>query len=122
MKINHGFFIILIAVVLHSCKTDDTYLNKQILGYWDVYGSEINNKPNDFMKNAWFHFESNNNVTSNLFENEQSRIFDISNGKLNINTKDNFSMEIAKLENDTMFLEGKLKYYYMEYFLVKRKS
>lgn len=111
-----------ILVFIFGCRANDNTLNKNIIGTWDVYASEINNKPNGFMEDAWFTFSENSTVQSNIFEGGEPKKFSINNSELFIDTKDKFLMQISRLENDTMYLEGKLKFYYMEYFLVKRKK
>lgn len=122
MKQQYHLLIMSIIVILISCKAKDNTLSKDIIGTWDVYASEINNKPNGFMENAWFTFSENNTVQSNIFEAGVPKKFNIDKSKLSIDTKEKFIMEISRLEKDTLYLEGKLKFYYMEYFLVKRKS
>lgn len=108
-------------LVVTSCKPDDKTLESQILGTWDVFASEMNNKPNSFMKDGWFEFTKENIVKSNLFENQENTKYIIDGGKLNIDLPEGFNMNIERLDSDTLILEGKLKYYYMEYFLAKRK-
>ncbi len=112
--------IIIFFLLFIGCKQDDKSLNMQIQGTWDVFASEMNNKPNNFMQDAWFEFSSDNIVKSNLFENQENIKFEINGGKLTIDIPDGFNMEIERLSNDTLVLEGKLKFYYMEYFLARR--
>lgn len=112
--------IIIFFLLFIGCKQDDKSLNTQIQGTWDVFASEMNNKPNNFMQDAWFEFSSDNIVKSNLFENQENIKYAINGGKLIIDIPDGFNMEIERLSNDTLVLEGKLKFYYMEYFLVRR--
>jgi hypothetical protein len=112
--------IIIFFLLFIGCKQDDKSLNTRIQGTWDVFASEMNNKPNNFMQDAWFEFSSDNIVKSNLFENQENIKFEINSGKLTIDIPDGFNMEIERLSNDTLVLEGKLKFYYMEYFLVRR--
>ncbi|MEY3423042.1 MAG: hypothetical protein RIR48_3372 [Bacteroidota bacterium] len=112
--------IIIFFLLFIGCKQDDKSLNTQIQGTWDVFASEMNNKPNNFMQDAWFEFSSDNIVKSNLFENQENIKYEINGGKLTIDIPDGFNMEIERLSNDTLVLEGKLKFYYMEYFLVRR--
>ncbi len=121
MKCNSILYGITCLFVFAGCKQDDQTLKSQIEGTWDVFASEMNNKPNNFMQDAWFDFSKDSKVQSNLFENQKELKYEINRGKLSIDIPDGFSMNIERLTNDTLVLEGKLKYYYMEYFLVKRK-
>lgn len=122
MKQVYHLIVLSFIFLLLSCKANDNSLKNNILGTWDVYASEINNKPNGFMEDAWFTFLKNNTVQSNIFEGVKEKKFTIDGGTLSIETEDKFLMQISRLENDTMYLEGKIKFYYMEYFLVKRKD
>ncbi|MBP6447665.1 MAG: hypothetical protein KA341_12750, partial [Saprospiraceae bacterium] len=122
MKCNSILYGITCLLMFAGCKQDDQTLKSQIEGTWDVFASEMNNKPNSFMQDAWFTFSKDNNVNSNLFENQGDVKYEIHSGKLSIDIPDGFDMNIERLANDTLVLEGKLKFYYMEYFLVKRKD
>ena len=53
----------------------------------------------------------------NIQENKKEKV-EIIQQKYNV--KEKFDLKITRLENDTMFLEGKVKIYKMEYFLSKR--
>ncbi|MBK9566629.1 MAG: hypothetical protein WAT46_00735 [Saprospiraceae bacterium] len=122
MKCNSILYGITCLLMFAGCKQDDQTLKSQIEGTWDVFASEMNNKPNSFMQDAWFTFSKDNKVNSNLFENQGDVKYEIHSGKLSIDIPDGFDMNIERLANDTLVLEGKLKFYYMEYFLVKRKD
>ena len=122
MKCNSILYGITCLLMFAGCKQDDQTLKSQIEGTWDVFASEMNNKPNSFMQDAWFTFSKDNNVNSNLFENQGDVKYEIHSGKLSIDIPEGFDMNIERLANDTLVLEGKLKFYYMEYFLVKRKD
>ena len=69
--------IIIFFLLFIGCKQDDKSLNTQIQGTWDVFASEMNNKPNNFMQDAWFEFSSDNIVKSNLFENQENIKYDL---------------------------------------------
>lgn len=122
MKCNSILYGITCLLMFAGCKQDDQTLKSQIEGTWDVFASEMNNKPNSFMQDAWFTFSKDNKVNSNLFENQGDVKYEIHSGKLSIDIPEGFDMNIERLANDTLVLEGKLKFYYMEYFLVKRKD
>jgi hypothetical protein len=116
------YFILILLVTNLGCKNDDKAFQKDIIGMWDVYAAQINNKPSGFMEDAWFKFNADATVESNVFEDGGVKNYEIKSGNLIINTKDKFSLNITMAGKDTMYLDGKLKYYYMEYFMAKRKS
>jgi hypothetical protein len=110
-----------VSISLISCKGDEATFRKTILGTWDVYASKMNDKPNGFMKDGYFVFAADSLVTSNIFDENQSHQYIVEKNRLIIDSEPKFDMEIVKLENDTLLLNGKLSYYFMEYFLVRRK-
>jgi hypothetical protein len=118
--INRLLYTLVAIIFLSSCKDNDIELNKSIIGTWDVFASEMNNKPNGLMKNGWFVFTNDNLVKSNIFEENNSEKYNVENGRLIIDGKEKFDLKITRLEKDTMFLEGKVKVYKMEYFLSRR--
>jgi hypothetical protein len=118
--INRLVYTLVAILVISSCNDNDIELKKSIIGTWDVFSSEINNKPNGLMKNGWFAFADDQTVKSNIFEGNNSEKYNVDNGRLIIDGKEKFDLKISRLENDTMHLVGKVKVYNMEYFLVRR--
>jgi hypothetical protein len=106
---------------IFACKNNDKDIKNSLTGTWDIYAAEINGKPSDFMKNAWFVFQDDNYAQSNLFGENNSAPYAVEKGRLNIKAQEPLDLNISKLQNDTLFLEGKVKYYYMQYYLVRRK-
>ncbi len=118
---NRFAYIIVVALMIASCKDKDQQYSDSLLGTWDVYASEMNNKPNDFMKEGWFVFNGDNSVHSNLFDGNKKHTYIVDNGRLVIDSDEKLDMKISRLEKDSLHLEGQLKMYYMEYFLTRRK-
>ena len=113
------FFIIVVHIL--ACKNQDQLYTEQLLGTWDVYASQMNGKPNGFMKDGYFIFHKNNTVESNLFENNLPQPYSVTESKLKIENSIPFELNIGSLQNDSLYLEGRMSLYYMEYFLTKRK-
>ena len=112
--------IIGVIVFLSSCKNEDELMKEDIIGTWDVYASEMNNEPNGLMKDAYFTFTDEMEVISNVFPQDQR--FAIEEGKLRIDIPEGFDLAITRLDQDTLWMEGKLSFYFMKYAMVKRKS
>ena len=106
---------------VYSCKNDEAAYRQAILGSWDVYASEMNGKPNDFMKNGYFIFTADNLVTSNTIPENQSSAYSVKKDKLEIDGIDDFNMHIIRLDKDTLWLKGKISYYDMKYVMVRRQ-
>jgi hypothetical protein len=113
------FLIIVLGV--SSCGLNDDKYYQNIMGTWDVYKATLNGKTTGLMKDAYFIFSDDKTVISNVFEGNQKLLFVVKNSKLQIEANTPFEMNISRLDVDTMFLDGKMSYYQMEYFLVKRK-
>jgi hypothetical protein len=114
-------FYLMIVLTITSCAFNDDKYNKEIIGIWDVYRATLNGKPSGLMKDAYFEFAGDKTVISNVFEGNQKQPFVVENSVLQIEADVPFEMNVSRLDADTMFLDGKLSYYQMEYFLVKRK-
>lgn len=112
------FFCVFVGMT--SCKTEDDIIKESIVGEWFVYASKINKRDNDFVRDGWFKFMENNMVASNLFLDQEFKQYEVENQRLIIDMTPPFDLRINEFGNDTMHLEGKLSYYYMEYFLAKR--
>lgn len=104
-----------------SCKGKDAVFMDNLVGTWDVYASRMNAKPNGFMKDGYFTFHNDHTVESNLFEENTPLPYEVKEGKLSIKGSTPFDLTISNLANDSLYLEGRMSYYYMEYFLTKRK-
>lgn len=118
----YKFFGWYFLLVFCSCKNNDEQHRKMILGTWDVYASEMNNKPNGFMKNAYFVFSGDNLVTSNLFPTNKPITYSVDQNRLKVDSPDKIDLNITRLDTDTMLLEGKLSHYYMKYYMARRSK
>jgi hypothetical protein len=111
----------MMVIMISSCAFNDEKYNQEIIGTWDVYQATLNGKSTGLMKDAYFEFTADKTVISNVFEGNQKLPFVVENGMLQIEADFPFEMNVSRLDADTMFLDGKMSYYQMEYFLVKRK-
>ena len=119
---NYRFLVAAIGLVLISCKEEKSKVyQREIVGEWEVFASEMNRKPNEFMQEGYFEFKQDLTVGSNLFDDGKTHNYKVEEGKLKIDTEIPFDLEITKLQNDTLILEGKMKIFYMKYYL-KRKG
>lgn len=119
---NYIFLIGLTALVLVSCKEEKSKVfERELAGKWEVFASEMNQRPNEFMQEGFFEFKSNLTVESNLFEDGETHNYKVEEEKLKIDTEIPFDLTISKMENDTLILEGKMKMFYMKYYLTRQK-
>jgi hypothetical protein len=81
----------------------------------------MNNQPNGFMKDAYFTFTSEKQEMSNLFPQDQKQQYVLEEGRLQIDIPEGFDLSVTRLEQDTLWMEGKLSYYFMKYAMVRRK-
>lgn len=114
-------FLLSMGLCFMTCKNQDKLYAEDMIGTWDVYLSQMNSKPNGLMKDAYFTFQKENTVTSNIFDENKPLHYDVENGRLKIDSEVPFDLNIKRMENDSLYLEGQMSHYYMEYFLVKRK-
>ncbi len=119
---NYRFLIGFTALVLISCKEEKSKVfQRELAGRWEVFASEMNQRPNEFMQDGFFEFNTNLTVASNLFDDGKIHNYLVQDEKLKIDTEIPFDLAISKLKNDTLILEGKMKMFYMKFHLVREK-
>jgi hypothetical protein len=104
-----------------GCKDNNQEtLKKGIIGKWLVVRSELNNKPSKSMENAYFTFDEDQNVESNVFETPMVP-YEVKGQKLTMgkNLPQALEMDISYLENDSMVMEGNYTMYYIKFFMKK---
>lgn len=112
---------VIFGLSLVSCQSEDAKMGNAIVGKWEVFGTELNNIPNGLMQNGYFDFLDNGHVSSNIFSDSLSHAFQIEEGVLKIEGPQSLELKIARMQNDSMCLEGQLGHYFMRYYLVKRQ-
>lgn len=124
MNIRFIFSIVFgISLIYYSCRNGDNQASQaSIVGKWNVYASEINNKQSKNMENAFFHFKEDGKVHSNLFEDAPNHQYSLKDNQLIINTPEPIKLEIRKLSTDSLELEGVIKVFYMKFFLTKSQE
>ncbi|MBK9257781.1 MAG: hypothetical protein IPM42_20175 [Saprospiraceae bacterium] len=113
-------FTAILVIILLGCKENESSLNTELLlGNWRIYSSEINNKTSRNLDNAFFEFAKNNKVHSNIFDDGNSHNYTLNSDILSIDSPEPIKLTIKKLTKDTLFMEGKLRVFYMKFFLEK---
>jgi hypothetical protein len=117
----HKLFLLSSAIVLFSSCGEDKDKSQQIalVGKWTVYASEMNQKTNEFMKDAFFEFHGDNSIVSNLFDGNKNLSFHVAESRLKIDSEEEFDLKITRLDSDTLILEGKMKVFQMKFYLKK---
>ncbi|MBK6362756.1 MAG: hypothetical protein IPF52_04335 [Saprospiraceae bacterium] len=113
-----GLTICGIILLMTSCKDskEDLY-KKGILGKWLVVHSELNNKPSKSMDKAFFLFDDDNKVQSNVFENRVD--YKVEDKKLLIYSDEPLEMNIIHFQDDSLVMEGNYSMYFIKFFMVK---
>ncbi len=114
--------LMMLAMFFFSCNSEDSRIKKEIIGKWEVYNTELNNIPNGLMQNGWFEFLENGKVASNIFEDTSAYDFQIDERVLKIGGVPSLDLKIARIQRDSLCLEGQLSHYFMRYYLVKKKD
>lgn len=114
------FGVVLLSLGMYSCNSGDNVNTKEsLIGRWNVYASEINNKQSRNLENAWFHFKEDGQVDSNIFEDKTSHNYEVRGKNLTIHTQEPLKFEILKIKEDSLELEGFIKVFYMKFYLSK---
>ncbi|MEZ4912065.1 MAG: hypothetical protein R2774_14530 [Saprospiraceae bacterium] len=126
MKQISCFLLLLSVMFYYSCKVDKPTLDSVVIGKWDVFSAEINQRNNPLMEGGYFLFGANNELKSNVFDDEVPRTFTIeNNNKLHFKGTDveDLYFDVMYFNNvDTLKIKGKIKYYDLVFHLVKTDS
>lgn len=118
---NKVFFSLLLLSAFVSCKDNEhAHYKKEILGRWAVIKSELNNKPSRSMENAYFDFNNQGKVTTNVLE-EQELDYTLNGTKVVMESAQPLGLDITYMQEDSMILEGNYSLYYLKLFLKKEK-
>lgn len=109
----------LLAVLLLACKSERKVSPADVAGRWNFAYAERNGRETKMLNRAYFVFHPDKSVTSNLFQSNERMTFDIANNILSVSGQDSLRMEIVDFQPDTMYLEGKMGDFDMQFMLVK---
>ena len=109
----------LLAVLLFACKAEIKVSPADLTGKWNFAYAMRNGKETKMLNQAFFVFHPDKSVTSNLFQSDESKTFEIANNILSMSGQEAFKMEIVDFKRDTMQLEGKMGDFDMQFMLVK---
>ncbi len=120
-KINPMKFLswTLLAVLLFACKAEKKVSPADLTGKWNFAHAMRNGRETKMLNQAFFVFHPDKSVTSNLFQSDERKTFDITNNILSMSGQEAFKMEIVDFQQDTMQLEGKMGDFDMQFMLVK---
>jgi len=108
-----------------ACKSDvpvEPVETDQLVGKWDVFFVSRNGKETKTTENAYFEFQADNQIKSNLFPDEFSRTFQLDNDKISIDSTELLKfLEIDNLANDTLILDTKIKSFEMQFKLKRQR-
>lgn len=109
----------LFMFLMVSCKDNaEGQYPEEILGKWNVVHSELNNKPSKSMESAFFNFEKENKVISNIFR-ESKVPYTLEKQKITFGSQEPLIMDITYFENDSMVLEGNYALYFVRFYMKK---
>lgn len=116
---------LLCLVVFYGCKSDKPSLDTLVVGKWNVYSAEINQRHNPLMEGGYFFFGANKELESNVFDDNVTRTYTVEDKKLHFkgeNGEDLYFDVLYFNDIDTMKIKGKIKYYDLVFDLVKSKK
>jgi hypothetical protein len=117
MKLNN---FILLTLLLSSCTANEVKVTPAALnGKWAFTKALRAGKETKTLHSAYLEFMDSIHVNSNIFQSEEPHTYIIDDKTIVINSIDSLSLEVTRLEKDTMVMEGVVNKYPMEFYLVK---
>lgn len=111
-----------IALSMTCCKEEKkTISSSDLVGVWDVSKAYRDGRETKTMASAYFKFNENYTVESNVHQVSEEKKFKVSGNKLEVSGQENYNLEIVRLQNDTMHLKGKMWFFDMDFFLIRNK-
>jgi pyruvate formate-lyase activating enzyme-like uncharacterized protein len=111
--------LIIIAFCLGGCKKAIDVKPSELKGKWNFARAYRNGKEAKTLESAYFEFQDDNSVSSNLFQEKETATFTIDKSKLVINDATPLELEIKSFSKDSMQLEGQMNSFDMQFQLVK---
>ena len=117
------FFLIFIICI--GCKPDKapelSVSNTDLVGEWIIYSAMTNGKSTRRLEKGYFVFQADKTIKSNLFGDQNSYNFKLSNNMVRIEGhKVIKKLIVKKLSNDSLALSSKMNVYEMDFFLTKK--
>ncbi len=112
-------FFIIGFISLFACKQSVHLKPIDLKGKWNFAKAFRNGKEAKTLENAYFEFQDDKSVLSNLFEAQGMATFTVDKAKLIIHDKTPLELDIIEFSNDSMHLTGKMNSFDMEFHLVK---
>ena len=104
------FLSLFLVAVLISC-ADTTIKKEDILGAWEIVSAERDGKTTETLNGAYFEFDANDLLTTNLLGREESSPFEFNIERAQIVQKgsSHLSFVISELSDDEMRLQTSIR-------------
>jgi len=102
------FNLILATMVLVSCESEKQYKEADIVGRWEVYQAERDNRPTQTLNGAYFEFMDQNQVYTNILGDGVMNGFNIYNNVIVQQGGEKIRYNIEALNDEKMTLSTKI--------------
>ncbi|MEE9440140.1 MAG: hypothetical protein V3V14_14135 [Saprospiraceae bacterium] len=127
LKLNYTIsnisIFILFIILLGSCRVDKSQkldvTIENLYGKWDIIHATRNEKETKSIETAYFVFQDDNSVKTNLFGSQNSYTFVFDSKTIDIESPTPLKMKILKMKNDTLELTSKIGVFDMKFILKK---
>ncbi len=114
--------VLLVSIALSSCKQAVDLKPSDLKGKWNFSKAFRNGKQAKTLESAFFEFQDDKSVSSNLFIEKQTTTFTVENSKLVINDELPLEFEVVAFSKDSLQLKGQMNSFEMEFHLVKAEN
>jgi hypothetical protein len=115
----NNIFLILLSITFLSCKFGLKATPENIVGKWNIIEAKRNGQATKTLESAYFEFNDNHQVTSNILQSAGPSHFELEDDVLIINDLQPVSFNITEFNQDTMSVNGVFGNYQLELLLAK---
>lgn len=111
MKLVKVFFPALFLMIALACG-DDANSNAEanlILGRWELKEAKRNGSITESLEGAYFDFKGEGKLRTNLLGHDEANTYEIKDGKLHQNGKQNITYDINTLDDKNLVLSMKMR-------------
>ncbi len=120
MKISTLVLSSCLFLLILSCKPDEPKSDISLKGKWNIHEALRNGKVTKTLKGGYFVYESDTSFSTNIFGEDNIFIFKMIGNKLiTTSGQPELRLKLSTTHPDSMVLSGRIKYFNMEFRLVR---
>lgn len=124
MKVPLSFLCCLVGVLLLpiGCQDGPSIEIAKLEGKWVVYSAKRNRKLTTTLNEAYFFFQENNKLLTNIMGEDEESSFTLKSDVIHVDNKAKHKYTIDNLTDETLILKTKIQNFYFEFSMLREKA